>query len=153
MTTATPRTLVYQNLLNCRECPLAEQRTRVVPGFGVYPSKIMFVAEAPGESEDRRGIPLIGRSGTFFKTVLRNNFGWDADQFFRTNTVLCRPPGNRNPTKGEISACAPWLSKQIDTVDPDIIVAMSGLDVELLADALEDIFVAVGDCDEFAICM
>lgn len=109
--------------MQCNACALRRSATRVVPGFGIAPNKIMFVAQSPGEKEDFRGKPLIGKSGTFLRKILAE-IGWDLDQLFSTNVNLCHPPGNRAANKGEINSCHNWLALQVAHVDPDVIIPL-----------------------------
>lgn len=108
-------------LLNCQRCPLAEERTRVVPGYGEQPSNLMYVAQSPGSEEDWKGIPLVGRSGKLLDEINREVGITD---FFKTNINLCHPQSNRKASPKEQAACRPWLNAQIQDVDPDVIVAL-----------------------------
>ena len=98
---------------DCHKCRLRENCIHPVGGSGT--GKIMFIGEAPGETEDEMGIPFVGRSGK----LLRNAVG---DDNYFTNAVKCRPPGNRKPTDDEIEACFPHLKDEIDNIKPKIIV-------------------------------
>lgn len=115
--------LILPGMLSCRDCTLAEHRMRVVPGWGQWPAKVMFVAQSPGEEEDRRGIPLIGKTGKLFTQIL-TEVGIDLGEQYKTNVNHCHPEGNRKATPGEVHACRRWLDQEVNLVDPEIIVAM-----------------------------
>lgn len=123
---STPKPLVFKGLTSCDSCELSKTRTQVVPGFGNHKSKIMFIAQSPGEEEDKAAHPrpLIGKSGQLLaKYCLDSGLG-DLDDMFRTNVNLCHPPKNRKAKISEIKACNNWLMAQIKYVDPDIIVTL-----------------------------
>lgn len=108
----------------CQRCGLCETRQQAVPGDGVTTPKILIVGEAPGEQEDQQGMPFVGRSGQLLDNMLKAiGHGRDASVFI-TNVVKCRPPANRNPRDEEISACAPYLARQIELLAPTAILAM-----------------------------
>lgn len=115
--------LILPGMLSCRDCTLCEHRRRVVPGWGQWPAKVMFVAQSPGEEEDRRGIPLIGKTGKLLTQIL-GEVGIDLGEQYKTNINHCHPEGNRKATPGEVHACRRWLDQEVNLVDPDIIVAM-----------------------------
>ena len=120
-----PNSLLFPGLQSCQGCPaLAANRIQVVPGYGIWPNKVMIVGEAPGELE-QRGFPrpFVGDSGQLLRAMLLN-VGWDLDQLYVTNTVHCHPPGNRDPSAAEIKKCGDWLSLEIATVDPDMIICV-----------------------------
>ncbi len=103
--------------VGCRQCPLAESRGLIVEGMGPYNPKVMIVAEAPGGDEDVSGMPFVGQSGMLLRSYL-SEVGFRADDYFMTNTVRCRPPGNRTPTRSEIAACSHWLEEETKRVNP-----------------------------------
>ena len=108
----------------CHKCRLSEGRTHAVPGEGPADARVMFIGEAPGETEDRRGLPFCGRAGAFFDEMLAVA-GIDRAAVFVTSAVKCRPPGNRTPRKDELATCrAAWLDRQIAAIDPGIVVLM-----------------------------
>ena len=79
----------------------------------------MFVGEGPGQNEDREGRPFVGRAGGLLVNLL-GHIGWTRDDVFITNVVKCRPPGNRDPEPDEIAACAPYLHRQLEVLDPAV---------------------------------
>lgn len=108
----------------CQRCGLCETRRNTVPGDGVQNPTILIVGEAPGEQEDQDGKPFVGRSGQLLDNMLQAiGHGRDTSVFI-TNVVKCRPPANRNPRDEEITACAPYLARQIELLAPTVILAM-----------------------------
>ncbi len=106
--------------LGCRGCRLSETRTRVVAGDGPTKSKIMFVGEAPGRDEDISGKPFVGRAGAVLAGAL-HDLGVTRHDVFITNTVKCRPPGNRRPKEDEVQACRRHLEAELDEVGPELV--------------------------------
>jgi DNA polymerase len=109
---------------DCRRCKLAGGRTHIVFGVGNPTADLMFVGEGPGEDEDRRGEPFVGRAGQLLTEIITNGMGLRRGDVYIANVVKCRPPGNRNPEPDEITACQPFLAAQIDAVAPRVIVAL-----------------------------
>jgi uracil-DNA glycosylase len=107
----------------CPLCDLSTTRTKAVPGDGPADAELMFVGEGPGFHEDRQGRPFVGAAGQFLDQMLAS-IGLERRQVFVTNVVKCRPPNNRDPLPAEISACAPYLDKQIALIDPLVIVTL-----------------------------
>ncbi len=106
-------------------CPLKHTAMNLVFGDGNPDASIMFVGEAPGEEEDRRGLPFVGVSGKLLDRML-GCIGLDRSSFYITNTVYWRPPGNRHPTQAEIAACLPFLRRHIEIVNPRLLVFVGG---------------------------
>lgn len=107
----------------CRRCRLAETRTHAVPGEGHPDTEVMLVGEGPGQTEDQQGRPFVGRAGDLLVRLL-STLGWRRDDVFITNVVKCRPPGNRDPEPDEIAACAPYLRRQLEVLDPAVVVTL-----------------------------
>jgi DNA polymerase len=107
----------------CTRCELHRTRTNSVPGEGPADARIMLIGEAPGWNEDQQGRPFVGAAGKFLEELL-GAAGLNRSDVFITNVVKSRPPGNRDPLPDEIVACAPFLQRQIDTIDPDVIVTL-----------------------------
>ena len=107
----------------CSACRLAEGRTRAVPGEGDPDTEVVFVGEGPGFNEDREGRPFIGRAGGLLVRLL-GSIGWQREDVFITNVVKCRPPDNRDPQPDEIAACAPYLRRQLEALDPAVVVTL-----------------------------
>lgn len=109
--------------LSCTKCPLWHTRQNVVWGTGEVPAKIMLVGEAPGASEDSRGIPFIGRAGKHLDTLLQAA-GLTRDDVYISNRVKCRPPDNRDPLPREREACLDWLEDEIERVKPEVVLLL-----------------------------
>jgi uracil-DNA glycosylase family 4 len=107
----------------CTRCRLHGQRTRSVPGEGNPNTEVVFVGEGPGFNEDREGRPFVGRAGTLLVKLL-GSVGWRREDVFITNVVKCRPPENRDPEADEIAACAPFLRRQLEALDPALVVTL-----------------------------
>lgn len=107
----------------CTKCRLHETRTRAVPGEGDPETEVVFVGEGPGFNEDRDGRPFIGRAGDLLVKLLAS-IGWRREEVFITNIVKCRPPDNRDPQPDEVAACAPYLHRQLEVLDPAVIVTL-----------------------------
>jgi DNA polymerase len=107
----------------CTRCRLAETRTRAVPGEGDPDTEVVFVGEGPGFNEDRDGRPFVGRAGAMLVRLL-GSVGWQRDDVFITNVVKCRPPDNRDPQPDEIAACVPYLRRQLEVLDPAVVVTL-----------------------------
>jgi len=114
---------VREEIGDCRRCKLCERRTQIVFGVGKADARLMFVGEGPGEDEDRKGEPFVGRAGQLLTEII-TAMGLLRSDVYIANVVKCRPPGNRNPEPDEIAACQPFLFSQIDAVRPDVIVAL-----------------------------
>lgn len=107
----------------CQQCRLHAGRSNAVPGEGNPATEVMFVGEGPGYNEDRLGRPFVGRAGDFLVKLL-GSIGWRRDEVFITNVVKCRPPDNRDPLPDEIAACAPYLRRQLEALDPALVVTL-----------------------------
>jgi uracil-DNA glycosylase len=115
---------VREEMGDCRRCKLHERRTHIVFGVGNPHAELMFVGEGPGEDEDRKGEPFVGRAGQLLTEIITRGMGLRRADVYIANVVKCRPPGNRNPEPDEIAACQPFLAKQIDAVSPRVVVAL-----------------------------
>lgn len=109
--------------LECRRCKLCETRTNVVFGTGNEHADVMFIGEGPGENEDLQGEPFVGRGGKLLDDMLEL-IDLDRSQVYIANMVKCRPPKNRDPIPEEQSACAGWLNRQLELIDPKLIVCL-----------------------------
>ena len=114
---------LHEDIRKCSLCPLHETRMNAVPGEGPVSSRIMFIGEAPGAREDESGRPFVGRSGDLL-TSMMEEIGLSRDAVFITSILKSRPPKNRTPTKTEIGICRPYLEKQIEIINPVVIVAL-----------------------------
>jgi DNA polymerase len=108
----------------CTLCPLhAAGRTRTVPGDGAINADIMFIGEAPGFHEDKQGLPFVGASGKYLEELLAG-IGLKRQDVFIANVVKCRPPENRDPKPEEIASCLPFFKRQLEVIQPEVIVAL-----------------------------
>lgn len=108
----------------CQKCTeLASKRKNVVIGEGAVPAPCIFLGEGPGEKEDEKGLPFVGRAGAVLRTAM-GRVGFKPGEYHILNCLKCRPPDNRNPTPEELKNCRPFLVKQIEAVRPKIIVAL-----------------------------
>ncbi len=114
---------VAERSSTCTRCGLSESRRNVVFGSGNANADLMFVGEGPGEHEDRQGLPFVGRAGELLNKIIQA-IGMSRDEVYIANIVKCRPPRNRNPENEEVTACFPFLERQIQLVHPRIIVAL-----------------------------
>ncbi len=108
---------------NCTRCGLAQSRTNTVFGVGHPNADWMIIGEAPGAEEDRRGEPFVGRAGKMLDEMLRA-IGQSRDTVFICNILKCRPPNNRDPKPDEAASCRQYLQRQIELVQPKIILAV-----------------------------
>jgi uracil-DNA glycosylase family 4 len=128
----------------CTACKLCEGRRQTVFGVGNLRAHWMIVGEAPGEQEDRQGEPFVGKSGQLLDNMLRaigltRGEADPARQVYIANTIKCRPPGNRNPEPDELAKCEPFLVRQVQLVQPKIIIAMGRFAVHSLLRSTEPI--------------
>jgi len=117
---------------DCQRCKLCSGRTHIVFGVGDPHAKLMFVGEGPGRDEDLKGEPFVGRAGQLLTDIITKGMRLRREDVYICNVVKCRPPENRNPEPDEVSACEPFLKKQIDIVRPEIIVGMGKFAVQTL---------------------
>ena len=109
--------------MSCYKCDLSITRTNVVLGIGNKKAEIMIIGEAPGYHEDKKGVPFIGKSGTYLRELL-TKINITEENAYITNVVKCRPPGNREPDMKEISICTSYfLSNEINYVNPIFIIS------------------------------
>jgi len=112
-----------EEISKCQKCPLYNSRTNTVPGEGDPNAEIMFIGEAPGFSEDQKGVPFCGNAGEFLEELLES-INLKREDVFITNTLKCRPPENRDPLPEEKSACREYLEEQIAVINPKIVVTL-----------------------------
>jgi DNA polymerase len=115
---------VREHLGECTRCRLCEGRTQIVFGDGNPQAALMFIGEGPGETEDLRGLPFVGRAGELLTQMIVKGLGIPRGEVYICNIVKCRPPGNRTPLSDEVASCRPFLDGQIDAVQPRVIVAL-----------------------------
>ena len=114
---------IADEVRQCQKCGLGALRTNAVPGEGNPNARILFVGEGPGADEDAQGRPFVGRAGQLLDKII-SAMGLKRSEVFITNIIKCRPPGNRDPRPDEIISCYPYLERQIEIINPDIIVAL-----------------------------
>jgi uracil-DNA glycosylase len=119
------------SLQNCRQCKLCEGRTHVVFGSGSATAELVVIGEGPGADEDAQGLPFVGRAGQLLTKML-SAVQLTRDEVFITNTVLCRPPGNRNPEPDELAACAPFLADKLAVMQPKVVLALGSVATQAL---------------------
>lgn len=118
--------------MSCTRCRLAEGRTNVVFSDGSESARLMVVGEAPGANEDKTGLPFVGQAGKFLDLLLATVDLSREDSVYICNVLKCRPPGNRNPMPDEIESCSPYLEKQIELVQPEVLLAVGTFAAQLL---------------------
>ena len=111
---------IAADVRGCPLCKLSRSRKNAVPGEGQLSAKIMFIGEAPGRSEDEKGRPFVGAAGRILDELLKKA-GIERSEVFITNIVKCRPPNNRVPKEDDLTACRPYLDRQIALIKPKVI--------------------------------
>ncbi len=114
---------LYKEIERCQDCELAKHRIRVVPGEGPERADLFFIGEAPGWHEDQQGRPFVGPAGKFLEELLAS-IGLRREKVYIANVIKCRPVGNRDPLPKEIEACRKWLERQIEIVQPKMIITL-----------------------------
>lgn len=112
-----------EQVTNCTRCELYKTRTRPVFGVGNRHADLMLIGEAPGAEEDRQGEPFVGRAGKLLNAMLEA-VGFQREDVYIANILKSRPPKNRDPKPEEVAACEPYLKKQIELVNPRLILAL-----------------------------
>ena len=129
---------IAEEVRKCCKCPLGSSRTHAVPGEGNPNARIMFVGEAPGADEDAQGRPFVGRAGQLLDKIIEA-CGLKRQDVFIGNVLKCRPPENRDPRAEEIIACLPYLQRQIEIIQPEVIVALGAHAARTLLNTAESI--------------
>lgn len=114
---------IVQEIAACEACGLNMGRTNPVPGEGDLYAKLMIIGEGPGANEDEQGRPFVGRAGKLLDQML-DAIALSRDRVFIANIVKCRPPQNRAPKEDETAMCLPFLLRQIELIDPKVILLM-----------------------------
>ena len=115
----------------CTSCGLASTRTTVVFGDGDPDADVMFVGEAPGFHEDQQGVPFVGAAGKLLERLL-GEIGLKREEVYIANVLKCRPPGNRDPLADEIESCKVYLRKQLELIDPRVVITLGNFATKLL---------------------
>ena len=114
---------LQQIVTACVKCRLAKSRTQVVYGVGSPNADLMFIGEAPGRDEDIQGKPFVGRAGQLLTDIIKA-MKLTRDDVYIANVIKCRPPENRNPEQDELDACRPHIRRQIEIIQPKVIVTL-----------------------------
>ena len=117
--------------MSCQKCPLAAERKNVVFGEGAPQADLMFIGEGPGFDEDMQGRPFVGKAGQLL-TKMINAMQFSREEVYIANIVKCRPPKNRNPLPEEADACLPYLKRQIELINPKVIVVLGAVPLRFL---------------------
>ena len=117
---------------SCTKCPLHETRNSVVFGVGNTDADLMFIGEAPGADEDRQGEPFVGRAGQLLTQIIEAGMKLKRADVYIANVLKCRPPGNRNPEPDEVETCSPYLVRQIELIQPKVIVALGSFAAQMM---------------------
>jgi uracil-DNA glycosylase len=124
---------ITNEVQQCHKCEIAAQRTHTVPGEGSPNARIVFVGEGPGADEDAQGRPFVGRAGKLLDRMIEA-MGLKRKDVFICNILKCRPPDNRDPKPDEIINCLPFLQRQLEIINPEIIVALGAHAARTLLD-------------------
>ena len=108
----------------CTKCRLCETRNKVVFGVGDRSARLVFIGEGPGADEDAQGEPFVGRAGQLLTAAIKQGMGLTREQVYIANVVKCRPPENRAPQPDEVTACLPYLHRQLELINPEVIVTL-----------------------------
>jgi DNA polymerase len=138
------RLVELYNSLRDHDCPLRASRTKLVFGAGNADADIMFVGEAPGAQEDLQGLPFVGPAGKLLEQLL-GEIGLERKDVFINNTLMCRPPGNRDPLPEEIDECKPFLMKRIELIEPKVVCTLGNYATKLLTGSPRGITKVHGD--------
>lgn len=123
----------------CGACRLCSTRTQTVFGTGNPNSRLMVVGEAPGGDEDVQGRPFVGRAGQLLTEIIEKGMKYRRADVYIANVLKCRPPENRNPEPDEIAACRGYLERQIEVINPDVILAVGRFPAQWLANSMQPI--------------
>lgn len=125
--------LLRDEILNCTKCELSKTRNHVIFGEGNVKAGILIIGEAPGRDEDIQGRPFVGKSGQLLDKILAACGFTRNEHVFISNIVKCRPPENRVPTPKEADICMPWLLKQIELINPKILILLGATALKYMA--------------------
>jgi uracil-DNA glycosylase len=123
--------VIQAELLDCTRCKLHRGRSTIVFGDGNPEAQLVFVGEGPGRDEDIQGLPFVGRAGKLLNQMIEA-MGLQRKDVYICNVVKCRPPENRTPEKDEVATCSPYLLRQIDVIDPKVIVCLGSVAAQTL---------------------
>ena len=137
---ASPESLerIRKSLGDCQRCKLGATRTNLVFGVGNPHARLVFVGEGPGADEDRQGEPFVGEAGQVLNRII-GAMGLQRSDVYICNVVKCRPPRNRDPEEDEIAACGPFLLRQLQSIRPEVVVALGKFAAQTLLQTKEPI--------------
>ena len=139
---------IAEEIESCTLCPLYKTATRGVPGSGNPKARLVCIGEGPGANEDEQGLPFVGAAGQLLTKILAA-VNLSRDEVFITNVVKHRPPGNRNPEQSEIDACTPYLGRQLDLIQPKVILALGTFAAQTLLNTKTPIGKLRGDVHRY----
>jgi uracil-DNA glycosylase family 4 len=122
----------------CPRCRLAESRTQVVFGVGDPDADLLFIGEAPGFHEDKKGEPFVGAAGQLLTRML-GDIGLRREDVYIANILKCRPPGNRDPLPDEVEACTPWLVEQLSIIQPKVVTTLGNFATKFVLNTTQGI--------------
>jgi uracil-DNA glycosylase len=120
-----------EDIGDCRRCKLYQDRTNLVFGEGAPKARLVFVGEGPGREEDLEGRPFVGEAGRLLTRIIKA-MGLTRESVYICNVVKCRPPNNRDPEADEIESCLPFLKRQLNLIQPDVICALGRVAAQAL---------------------
>ena len=124
---------------DCRRCKLWQGRSRIVYGVGNADADVLFVGEGPGRDEDLQGEPFVGRAGQLLTDIITKGMKLRREDVYIANVVKCRPPQNRDPEPDEVASCEPFLVRQIELVQPRVVIALGRFAVQTLLRSAEPV--------------
>ena len=139
---------IREDLGECVRCRLSQGRKHIVFGTGDPDAQLMFVGEGPGADEDEQGLPFVGRAGQLLNNMIQA-MGLERKQVYIANVVKCRPPGNRTPERDECDTCSPFLLRQIEVINPKVIVALGATAARTLLSTVESMAKLRGQWHDF----
>lgn len=125
--------ILRNEIINCTKCDLSKTRNHIIFGEGNINAEILIIGEAPGNDEDIQGRPFVGKSGQLLDKILEACGFTREEHIFISNIVKCRPPDNRIPTPKEAEICIPWLSRQIEIINPKIMILLGATALKYMA--------------------
>lgn len=129
---------IREDIGDCTRCKLHKGRNKIVFGDGNPKARLVFVGEAPGADEDKQGLPFVGRAGKLL-TQMIEAMGLQRQDVYICNVVKCRPPDNRKPEDDEVSTCSPYLLRQLDTIEPKVLVCLGAVAAQTLLETTRGI--------------
>ena len=129
---------IREDIGECTRCKLHKGRNKIVFGDGNPKAKLVFVGEAPGADEDKQGLPFVGRAGKLL-TQMIEAMGLQRQDVYICNVVKCRPPDNRKPEDDEVKTCSPYLLRQLDVIEPKVLVCLGAVAAQTLLETTRGI--------------